>query len=306
MLSKYYTAGIVYAQAIRDTGIPNLVDRALPFEKYDLINRAIDAIVPNFADLVATDYMIEETINPNNETGVSLSGTGSLNLTNKTITGTWSGNFNAIINKPLIYRGYQNKIYFGIVEKVENNSVVYFVSNKYPTVGGTVYSCLIGKTFPNYPVINLQELSYLPMRVGNIIKMEITSTVTSVVDAVSIYDFHRFDKSALENKSKIVWAYQGEKILLKKGETLTSYGTLTIRYPKLPTKVSADSDYIDVPDGPLVDLVIYKLRNLLAQRAGVAVPDESAKIQILIKTLYAAFNKETTLEEIKNKAVAVE
>jgi len=172
----------------------------------------------------------------------------------------------------------------------------------------TVNSCMIvPSVFSGSPdEIDLQSLSRVPMRVGNIVKMEINSTSTNLIDAVSINDFNRFDPSALQNLSRIVWTYRGEKILLKKGNNVSSWGTLTLRYPRMPIRVKSDGDYIDVPDSPLIDLVIYKLRNMLAQRVSVALPDETIKLQSLISMLYGSFAKQVPLEEVKNKVQAIQ
>jgi len=131
-------------------------------------------------------------------------------------------------------------------------------------------------------------------------KVELESTVTNAVEAVSTLALNRWRSSAVQNRKKIVFSVAGDRVFLKKGDGLTSYGTLTLRYPRVPIEVTADTDKVDVPDDSAIQIVLSFLKKILAERMKVKA-DYSDEIVRAVQAINAAFGIETELEEVKSR-----
>lgn len=148
------------------------------------------------------------------------------------------------------------------------------------------------------------------MRYGNETKMslESSSLTGKVCRPVTLEALAGFRSAAAQLKKAIWWAYEGDNIQLKKGDSVTSYGTLTLRYPKLPDKLTTDAGGIDLPDGPAIEIAILNLRGLIEKRlgrVGEANPAEQAERERLISLLYSSFGQKVTTEEIEEKTRAL-
>ena len=151
-------------------------------------------------------------------------------------------------------------------------------------------------------VANAIDISALRiMRSGQQMRMTLFSSVTKDVTVKQPEEVDSFIASALQNSTKIVWTLVGDKIKLAKGAGLASYG-LTIRYPRVPTLVTADTDLIDLPDGPAPAMLVALVREEVASRINFQVPDTLNKIETAIRDLYNSFGVAISNEMIKEKA----
>jgi hypothetical protein len=301
MLSRNYTAATIWREAVRDlsdvTDVPH-------WEKYNLINRAIQIISGQFYDLMAESYMTDTAINyatgGKYDAGTSGTYTAATHLV--TLNSPSASLTSADIEKLVVFR-ISTTIYVGKVLSVASTSTFVFDGDLFPATDGTIVngSLSICSTVVLNDTVSLSGINI--MRTGQNIRLDLASTTTNTVKAVSQRDLDTF-RTGGSNSKTIVWCLSGDSINLKKGDGLTSYGTMTLHYPRVPYSVSADTDYIDLPDGAATEIAIIYLRSLIQHRLGVS-EDNTAIIQRLISNLYQTFGQEVTTEEVKDKAIAL-
>jgi hypothetical protein len=301
MLSRDFTAGSLWREAVRDlsdvTDVPH-------WEKYNLINRTVQTISGQFYDLMAESYMTDAVINyatgGKYDAGTNGAYTSATHLI--TLNSPSASLTSADIEKLVVFR-IGTTIYVGKVLSVPSTSTFVFDGDLFPSTDGT----LVNNSLSICSTVVLNDtasLSGLRMaRTGQNIRIDLASTATNTVKPVTQRDLDTF-RTGGSNSKTIVWCLNGDSINLKKGDGLSSYGTMTIHYPRVPYQVTADGDYIDLPDGTSMEIAIIYLRSLIQHRLGVS-EDNSAIIQRLISNLYQTFNQEVTTEEVKEKAIAL-
>jgi hypothetical protein len=142
------------------------------------------------------------------------------------------------------------------------------------------------------------------MRTGQNVRCSVTSSGASYIEALTLERFLRWRTSAPQNRSKMVWAITGNTVQMKKSST-ASYGTVVFWYPRTPTPLTADSDYLDVPDGPPIELVILKVKDILKERVGIPKVEKPQETQEIIERLYRTFGMEYQLGQNKDKSTAL-
>jgi hypothetical protein len=110
-----------------------------------------------------------------------------------------------------------------------------------------------------------------------------------------------FRPSAQQNLKTILWALNGDKVSLTKGDSVVSYN-LIVRYPRVPTDVSTDAEYIDLPDGMAIEIGIIYLKGLIKQRLTGKKEIDEGQIQRLIQQLFTEFNQTYSEQIVKEKA----
>jgi hypothetical protein len=147
------------------------------------------------------------------------------------------------------------------------------------------------------------------MRVGPETKISIESNaITMPCRAVSMDEFIDFRSTDLHTRMEIVWTLEGEKILLKKGSGISTAFTaqiIKVHYPAIPDDVTADADFVDIPDGAAVEIAIIKLKNILGERFPSAKQDRTEELKSLVSSLYQNFSAQASLEEIQAKVKAL-
>ena len=300
-LSRDFTVADIWREAVRDLNAVN----TLAFEKYNLLNRAVQIISGQFYDLLAQSYMTDATINyvtgGKYDAGTGGTYTAATHLV--TLNSPSASLTSADIEKLVTFR-ISTTIYVGKVLSVPSTSTFVFDGDLFPTTSGTIVdnSLSICSTTVLNATISLSSLRIA--RAGQNIRIDLASSVTNTVKAVSQVDLDTF-RTGGSNAKTIVWCLSGDNISLKKGDSLSSYGTMTIHYPRNPYIVAADTDYIDLPDGASMEIAIIYLRGLIRRRLDMPVEDNAAMIQRLIANLYQTFGQEVTFEEVKDKAMAL-
>jgi hypothetical protein len=194
-------------------------------------------------------------------------------------------------------------VYVGTVESVPSGTTLVLDGFALPTGNlTTLDEVLICPTPPTSTYISLTGLSI--MRTGGQIKMELESTGTQAIEPASLEAFRNFRTSAAQNRNKIIWVLSGDQLLLKKGAGLSSYGTLTLRYPRVPINLTADTDYVDLPDGAATALMVELLKRELLRRFKQLEPNME-DLAILVKNMYSAFATIVQTEEIDSKTQAL-
>jgi hypothetical protein len=205
------------------------------------------------------------------------------------------------IEKTVMFR-IDSIIYFGTVESVTSSSAFVFKSGTYPSVDGTTDEILICATTLSGSTFPLSSLRI--MRSGAQIKIEIASTATTTVKAGTMQEIDTFIGSG-QNSKTILWAFNGDYINFAIGDDLTNAGTLTVRYPRVPNLVTADSDKIDLPDGTAMEIAIINLRSLVQRRMKSPPEDNEGELRVLIGNLLRTFGSEANDEIVADKARAL-
>ena len=305
-LSRKYNAQLYFANAVRDIPDDDVMTRFQAFEKFTLINRSVDTVAGLFYSLMSNAYMTPVTILPDTLGRYSSSGTGTWVASTRTLTfvGMNTDFGSGDVGKICVFR-VGSLTYIAQVETFVSIDVITLTAgNNIPTSNQTVDYVILVSTPPTGNLVSIADLPI--MRVGMPIKLELESTATDTVDPLSVAELRTWITTAPKNVNRVVWAYSGEELLLKKGSSLTTYGTFTLRYPRVPVSVASETAMIDLPDGPAIELGMIKLRMLIAARLRVQIPDQTNQIAGLIQSLYTMFGFEMKLEDQKEKISALQ
>ena len=154
-------------------------------------------------------------------------------------------------------------------------------------------------------VASLSSLSIA--RLGEEVKLTVTSSALTnkVCRPLSIDGLKSWRSGARQNKNMIVYAYQGDSLVFRKGDSLASYGTtVTLIFPQMPVEVAADTDFIDLPDSAL-EIAQLKLQKILASRYGVSLPNYDQDIAAAVVGLYQSSGQVFKLEDLAEKIKAL-
>jgi hypothetical protein len=174
------------------------------------------------------------------------------------------------------------------------------IASSIPTLW-SVYMTRATKTLSG----DVVSLSSLNINQAALLKTELESSATKYIEAVSTLALKTFRPDAIQNRNKIVYAISGNQLFLAKGSNLNSYGTLTLRFVRMPDQVSADSDFIDIPDGAAMEMCLLKLKEILRERYGLQKTDDSAKRDELMRQLYESVGQAVSLETDGEKAKTI-
>lgn len=190
-------------------------------------------------------------------------------------------------------------VYAGTVSQVLTTTSFVVSGNNLPSSNLTnLTNILLCATTPSGNSATLTGLRM--MRTGQDIKVQLESTATSQIEFTNEQGIYTFRSGSKSNA--IIFAISGDQLLLGKGLNITSYQTLTLRYPRSPIRVTQDSSPMDVPDGVAIQLVIMKLRQLIANMEKVEIPDETPRYIALVQQLYQTFGQAVASEVIEEKA----
>lgn len=317
-LSRTFTAQKLWQEAISDVRGLDQNDE-MYIQRFEIMNRVIEFIIATVYDLVSKSYVESATASSSTtnekrlvsgQTATWTVSTKTLSATSTNITdGTNTGFASGDVGKTVMFLVGSDPIliYNGYIQSYTSTGAVVLGGVNLPTSDSGAGGVLVA-LFANSPLsisseaINLSSLKM--MRTGQQIGLEIESTATTNVKPMSTISLNSFSTSDVRNRNSIAWAFSGDKILLKKGTSLSSYGTLTVRYPRIPTRVTGDTQYIDVPEGTITELVILKLKSIICGRLGIQ-NNYVAEMVTLIKQLYGTFEREAQAEEAKSKILAL-
>jgi len=302
-LSRIYTVKEFFNNATRD--IRNFPENdAVYNERFVLVDRASQVAQALFSDVVSEAYL-ESTTAVLSSTGKYGNTTASYASATKYLTVTLSefGAWSSVDEGHIVIFHDGTAVYMGqIVERI-SNTVVKLGGDNLPSSNiASVDYVIMAATSPTGDVLNLSSLRIL--RYGSKLRLDISSTVTTVIDPVTPMAYNKFRNTAQQNLNRIIWMTTGDYLYLKKGYSLSNYGTLTIQYPRLPLQRTLDADYVDLLDGAMCEIGIIVLKNILSQR--VEVPYDKAKdkqdLDKLIGSLYNAQGGEIT-KELKQQKI---
>lgn len=299
-LSRDYSLIKFYREAAQDLhgamGIPRHIQK-------DLSNRAICTVSGEFYDLMSSSYMTDAYANLAG-THKYESGAGSTyTASSRTVTFTTpSANLDSTdIGKVIMFRILTN-IYLGTIESIVSTSAVVFSSTVYPSVDAVINETLVCGTTLSVGYFSIASLRIMRTHVSRI---ELNTTVAGATIKVgTTREVDTFINTG-KNSKTIIWALNGEYINFAIGADLVNAGTLTIRYPRVPSLVSLDADMIDLPDGTPIEIAIIYLRGLIQRRLSLPKEDNEGLLSKKIADLYRSFSMEANAETIKQKVLAL-
>ncbi len=300
-LSKNWT----YAKFWREAALGKEYDPTnnLHLARFEIINRSVECTANAFYDLMAIVYMTAVTILPDTTGRYYVSG-ASWDATLNRLTATMNTSFGSgDVGKVIMFR-VGALVYIGQVNAFVSTTVVGVTGSNLPTSNQTVDYVLLAATTPTGNTVYISDLKY--MRSGQQIRLELESTATQFVKNVSSYEVRTFRSSAGENIDRVVWALSGEELLLAKGDNLATYGTFTLRYPRTPINGTAETDFIDLPDGAPIEIALMKTRLIIAELGGPPAPaDTESRMKAYIEVLYKTYGGEITAETVVEKVKAL-
>jgi len=289
-LSNTYTTKQFFDNATRE--IKEFSENDVVYnERYLLTDRASELTQGLVADVVAESYMQDGT--PALSTGKYGSSAMSYVASTKVLTATMSTAFASTdVGKFVVFRTGETT-YGGTILTFTSTTVVVLTGMSLPSTDiATVDDLIVLATPPSGDVIDISTVRML--RHGTQERVKLFSTATTTIEKVNDYDYDKFPTTAIYNKNKIIWNLTGASIYLKKGSSLASYGTFTLRYPRLPLPVTADSDKVDLLDGSMVQLGIGVLKTLIERRLGIPETGKE-ELALLVQAVYREFTGEMKL-----------
>lgn len=303
-LSTLYTAKSFFRQAVAE--IQSYQQNSKIFaQRFELMNNVQLAIQGQVSDIVAEAYMTD-TVPVLSTTGKYYSSGASWDADTSRLTATMDSNFASTDVGNLVIFRYGTGVYLGTIIQRISNTIVKLRGDNLPSVDlatvSDVMMCATG--VDGTSAIDISSLKML--RYANQVKLRLESTATKYVLSLDPVSFQKFQTGANSNLDKVVWMLQGNSLFVKMGTDLASAGTLKLWYPRLPDNVAADTDYMDLLDGPMIQLGILALKMAIQKR--LSDPINPADIQEAgekISMLYNAAGNTIKKEEIRSKVEAL-
>lgn len=286
-LSRIYTVQDFFDHATRDLAGLSEND-AVYNERFLLVDRASQFTQALFADIISEAYL-EESTAVLDTTGKYGNTAASYVASTKRLTVTLAGgaNWASTDEGNLVAFHDGTDVYVAQISERISNTVVVLSGDNLPAADiASVDYVIMAATAPTGNVINLSSLRML--RYGSKLRLSVYSSATTVVDPESESAYEKFRSSAERNLRRIIWITVGDYLYMKKGDDLSSYGTLRIKYPRLTLARTSDGDYVDLLDGAMAEIGIIVLKNLIAKRANISYDPAKDKDDLnrLITSLY--------------------
>ena len=143
-------------------------------------------------------------------------------------------------------------------------------------------------TSPNcdYAVFSAHSAAYLDLsaiKIDKIIKVK--DSTSGLVSPKPSYDFENLTIKGYVNS--VFYNHSGEKLFLFKGSSVSAWGTLTLYYYRLPTPVSATTDYLDVKEkyfSILIDMIKLEVYEI-SGKSGMAPKQVQENVSNFIRQM---------------------
>jgi len=299
-LSRNWTANEIWLEAFRDVGFDQ--NSPIVIERFQLVNRAVDKVATEFSGILWPSYMEQATIVTSTSGNFGVSGMSYVTLTSR-LTATMNSSFVAAdLGKMVVFRDVAS-VFVGTITVIVSTTVVTLSGNNLPAADiATVNAVQMAGTTITNDQASIAGIDLL--RIGGELKFSLQSSLTNYIDAVSVHEIRTFRSGSIANVNRIIWAIEGDTILLARGTSLSSYGTLTLHYPRFPTAVVADADLVDIPDGAPLSLAILHLEAIIARRLKVPV-NLRAEMQDQIRNIMQSYGLVVSSEEIEKRVAAL-
>ena len=299
--SQRYTVASAFKEAVMDLPKAKIGKVFRPM-RLDLANRMQELVIGTMADIVAEAYIDDTALSVTGGNYSSASGTFTLATLHIAIA-MHSSFVSGDIGKGIHFRigttVYNAKIsgVIGVGEIAVSGAVL-------PGADGAVADLFVAAApVSASATVDISSLNLL--RYGNQLSWQIVSDATQSVNVMSRESFERFAPSAYQNLKMIIWCLVGTSIQFKQGDSLSNLGNMILRAPVLPKLLTADTDPLSLVDGPMCQIGIAVLRNLIAKRVDVQVDSKTHFLNEQIAALMRSFGNEVKEEEVKEKVTAL-
>jgi hypothetical protein len=269
-------------------------------QRFELVNLAQGFVVSQFSTLLAPAYMTDTMI-ASDTTGITGSGTFTFSTLRLALT-TRSTDFNpSDVGKTVGFR-VGTAYYSAVIGSWVSVSTVTITGSLLPSSDQTVDEAMVLPSLPTGDFVDLSILNPPMMRTGEQVKITLESSLTRDVAELTRAEVTMWQAANPMQLSAIGYCIEGSKAFLVRGSALTTYGTLLLHYPRVPIQVFDDTDYVDMPDGPVVNLGLIYLRRMMTPP--VDVNRYSQEIQENVRALLGSFGGKLSTEEIAQKVKA--
>lgn len=302
-ISRRYTAKDLWREAARDVTGNSPDISVMNVERFAVINRVVLEVVGMFFALMKNEYLTPQVLVVDN-TGDFNTASGSYTAATRTLAATMDAGFASTdVGKFIVFRD-ATSIYSGFIQTIISaGSVTLAESMNLPAVNiATVVQIMMIHSVPDTDEIDISTLNIFKSGAAQV-TIILVSTATRDVYAVDMDELNDFRPTAEKNLTKIVFHVSNDKVRMKKG--VSSYGTLLLYYPRIPIAVTADTEYVDLPDGAPMTLAIMLVKRIIAQRTGLKGFYNPADMQALVYDIYRQYDTIVSTEEIKDKVKAL-
>ncbi len=303
-LSTLFTAKTFFRQATAEIRAYQQNSKIFA-QRFELMNNVQLAIQGQVSDIVAESYMTD-TVPVLSTTGKYYSSGASWASSTSRLTATMDSSFSSTDVGNLVIFRYGADVYVGTIIQRISNTVVKLRGDNLPATDlATVNDVIMSATgVDGSSAIDISSLKML--RYANQVKLRLESTATKYVLSLDPVSFQKFQTGANNNLDKVAWMLQGNSLFVKMGTDLASAGTLKLWYPRLPDNVTADTDYMDLLDGPMIQIGILALKIAIQKRLGEQVnPADVQEAGEKLSMLYNAAGNTIKKEEIRSKVEAL-
>lgn len=292
------TADDFFEKALEGMTIGPDIERS----KYAIVNSCLQATQFIFSEVVADAYV--ESLTPLFDDQGKCSSIGSYDAKTKQLSATlengaqWSS---TDIGGLVVFHADSRSYLATVSARIDGNTVVLAGDNlPQGNLSGINHVIFSGTTLSGV-VVNLSTVRML--RVNGMPSLTITSSETKDVFGETVMSFNKFRNIGQQNLSKIVWIIVGDYLYFKRGWSLKTYGTITIRYPRLVSEVTCGEDRIDILDGEMVEIAKAILRKIVQERTGATAysPAENERLRKHVIGLYRSRGAEIDGPESWNK-----
>jgi len=261
-LSKLYTLSTVdsLVRALANEIVPNKIQ---PPTIKAIINKNTLDIAEQLNGASAPDYGTTGTITDVASSVLSSYIKGSSYTSGtKNILESSHGLTSADVGKRIVYWINNSNISITEIVSIVDTNNFTVLHDLAVTGSGTI----------NYAVFSAHSTTNVDissLKIDRIIK--VTDSINGLVSERNDLDFENLSIDTYKNS--VLYNHFGETLYLFKGQSVTSWATLTLYYYRLPTLVSSDSDYIDMRDKH-IPLLIDKCKLEVYEISKLAPPKE--------------------------------
>ena len=301
-LSKIWTVQKFYREAASEIGMKNDVAY---IHRFNYINRIQAKIADQFYGFMAQSYITAAVLVVDVVGSVMTTGTGTFTVATRVVSITnLSVSFASTdVGKMVMLWDSSYNVYVGFIEEYLTATTVRITGYNIPTSDITIAGFGMAATSPSDTVVSIATLPV--MRTGAQVRMTLESTATKDVRPVAFDKFLLWATSAPQNANAIAYCFSGDDLLLRRGDSLTTWATLTVRYPRIPISVVQDSDYVDLPDGVMIAIAKIMLQQILITEYGGKEENWTQKLGAVVGDALRGFGVKMESQEISEKVKAL-
>jgi len=169
------------------------------------------------------------------------------------------------------------------------------IINRAVNLTASTFSSLLSKHFLTDATVDVVDgkidLSGIRiMKGGHEISFTLTSDKfpRSVFKPLNLEAFKAWNPNYYQNRNHGAFSYVGNELYVTFGSNVDTTGAITtLWYHRLPDEVEADGDVVDLPEGAPLELTIFKVKRILAERLGAQMQNPKDEARELIQDLYS-------------------